>query len=67
MSEPTIYEISDEDRKRWRLQNIADLLRDADLPFTTKIEMIEGLIEIARSMHGGKLPRSPDEHTELKW
>jgi hypothetical protein len=48
----------------WRKQNIADLLYWADLPFAKKIELVEGMEEVARSIHGGKLPPSPDEHEE---
>jgi hypothetical protein len=62
MSAPNIKAISAEDRKRWERQNLADLLYWADLPFTDKIRMLEELEEVARAFHGGKLPRSPDEH-----
>ena len=64
MKRPTVRPISPEDRKLWERQNLADLLYWADLPFTKKIEMIEDLEEVARSIHGGKLPRSADEHGE---
>ena len=67
MSDPIIHPISDEDRKRWERQNIADLLEAANLPFTQKIRMIEEFEELARSIHRGKLPPSPDEHEELHW
>jgi hypothetical protein len=63
----TIKPVSAEERKRWKLQNIADLLRDADLPFRDKLQMIEGMVEVARAFHHGKLPPSPDEHPELQW
>ena len=64
MSAPKIYPISDREREMWRKQNIADSLYYVDLPFTAKIEMVEGIIEVARSIHGGKLPKSMDEHEE---
>jgi hypothetical protein len=65
MSEPTTkYSITPEEREMWRKQNIADLLYWADLPFAKKIELVEGMEEVARSIHGGKLPPSPDEHEE---
>jgi hypothetical protein len=49
-------------------QNRKDLLDWASLPLGKKIELIERMVQLARSMHGGKLPKSPDEHEELtKW
>ena len=48
----------------WRRHNIESLLEWASLPFTKKIQMVEDMIEVARSIHGGKLPPSPDEHEE---
>lgn len=48
----------------WRQHNIDSLLQWESLPFTTKIEMLEGMEEVARAFHGGKLLRSPDEHEE---
>ena len=59
--------ISTEEKELWRRQNIADLLDWADLPFTRKIQMLEEMEEVARSIHKGKLPCSPDEHDELRW
>ncbi len=59
--------ISTEEKELWRRQNIADLLDWADLPFTRKIQMLEEMEEVARSIHKGKLPRTPDEHEELHW
>jgi hypothetical protein len=67
MSAPLIYPISDEDRQLWAEQNIADLLETADLPFARKIQMLEEMDEVIRSIHQGKLPPSPDEHAELRW
>jgi hypothetical protein len=67
MDEPTLRPISQEERKLWRQQNIADLLECADLPFTKKILMLEQMEEVARAFHGGKLPPSPDEHEEPVW
>ena len=40
----------------WRRHNIESLLEWASLPFTKKIQMVEDMIEVARSIHGGKLP-----------
>jgi hypothetical protein len=64
MNRSSLKPISAEDRKRWERQNLADLLYWADLPFTTKIQILEDMEEVARAFHGGKLPRSPDEHEE---
>jgi hypothetical protein len=59
------YGISPEREKAmWRKQNIEDLLYWADLPFEQKLRLVEGMVDLARSMHGGKLPRSADEHQE---
>ena len=60
------YGISEErERAMWREQNRKDLLENASLPLGKKIDLLEGMIDMARSMHGGKLPKSPDEHEEL--
>jgi len=67
MDKPITRSLSQEERKLWRQQNIADLLECADLPFTKKIQMLEDMEEVARAFHGGKLPRSADEHEEQKW
>jgi len=62
------YGISPEqEREMWRNQNRDDLLYWASLSLAKKIELIEGLEEVARAFHGGKLPRSADEHEEQKW
>ena len=59
------YGISAErEREMWRKQNREDLLYWASLSFTKKIELLEGLEEVARAFHGGKLPRTADEHEE---
>lgn len=59
------YGISPEREKAmWAKQNVDDLMYWADLPFTTKLKLVEGMVEVARSMHGGKIPNSPDEHDE---
>ncbi|MEO5720013.1 MAG: hypothetical protein ABIR71_00910 [Chthoniobacterales bacterium] len=56
------YGISPErEKEMWRRQNLADLLFHADLPLTKKIQMLEELEELAKSMHGGKLPKSPEQ------
>jgi hypothetical protein len=62
MSAPTVRPISAEERKLWEQHNIETLREWASLPFTTKIQMVEELEKLARSMHGGKLPPSLDEH-----
>jgi hypothetical protein len=64
MKPPTIYPISEREREMWKKQNIADLLYYVDYSLTDKIKMVEGMVEVARSMHAGKLPPSPDEHQE---
>jgi hypothetical protein len=56
-SAPQLSGITPEEREMWRKQNIADLLYWADLPLAKKIELVEGMEEVARSIHGGKLPR----------
>jgi hypothetical protein len=48
----------------WRRHHIASLLEEAGRSFTDKIRMLEDLEEVARAFHGGKLPRSADEHGE---
>ncbi len=55
---------AEREREMWRKQNIADLLYYCDLPFTEKLRFVEGMVEVARSMHGGKILNSPDEHDE---
>ncbi|MGI8438564.1 MAG: hypothetical protein ACR2NX_16960 [Chthoniobacterales bacterium] len=56
------YGISGErEKEMWARQNLADLLYHADLPLTKKIQMLEDMEELAKSMHGGKLPKSPEE------
>lgn len=52
------------EREMWRKQNIADLMYWADLPLTTKLELIEGMEDFARAFHKGRFPNSPDEHEE---
>ena len=64
MSAPKVKRISAEERKLWEQHNIETLREWRAIPFTTKIEMLEGMEEVARSFHGGKLPPSPDEHEE---
>ncbi len=51
------YGISgDREKEMWRERNRADLLYWADLTLTKKIQMLEDMEEVAKSMHGGKLP-----------
>jgi hypothetical protein len=53
-----------EEKEAWRRHHIESLLEWADLPLTKKIQMLEEMEQVARSIHGGKLPPSPDEHEE---
>lgn len=56
------YGISAEREKAlWREQNRRDLLQYAFLPLTKKIQMLEDMEEVAKSIHGGKLPPRPSE------
>ena len=56
------YGISAErEKEMWARQNLADLLYHADLPLTKKIQMLEDMEELAKSMHGGKLPPSAED------
>ena len=48
----------------WRRHHIESLLESAGRSFTDKIRMLEGMEEVARAFHGGKLPRSADEHQQ---
>jgi hypothetical protein len=61
------YGISAEREKAmWRRQERADLLFYADLPFAQKIQMLEDMEELAKSMHGGKLPPSAEDNAAQK-
>jgi hypothetical protein len=51
------------EKEMWKRQNLADLLYYADLPLTKKIQMLEDMEEVAKSIHGGKLPPRPPEHS----
>jgi hypothetical protein len=53
-----------DEKEAWRRHHIESLLEWADLPLTKKIQMLEEMEQVARSIHGGKLPPSPDEHEE---
>jgi hypothetical protein len=55
----------EQEKAAWHRHHIESLLEWADLPFTKKIQMLEEMEEVVRSIHGGKLPRSADEHEEL--
>ncbi len=62
------YGISaEEEREMWRAHRREQLVCWAALPFAMKIQMLEGMEEVARAFHRGKLPRSADEHEEQKW
>jgi hypothetical protein len=56
---------AEKEKELWRRHHIESLLSWADLPLKTKIQMLEEMEEVARALHRGKLPRSPDEHEEL--
>jgi hypothetical protein len=64
VSARTINPISPEERTLWKKHNIETLREWRAIPLTKKIQMIEELEEVARSLHGGKLPPSADEHQE---
>lgn len=64
MNLPAVKSISPLERKLWEEHNIATLREWRAVPFTRKIQMVEEMIEVARSIHGGKLSRSPDEHEQ---
>lgn len=56
------FGISEEREKgMWRKQERADLLFHAHLPFAKKIQILEEMEKLAKSMHGGKLPKSPEQ------
>jgi len=55
---------AEKEHELWQRHHIESLLSWADLPFTKKIQMLEDMEEVARAFHGGKLPRSADEHEE---
>ncbi len=50
-----------QEKEMWERQNLADLLYHADLPLTKKIQMLEDMEEVAKSMHHGRLPKSPEQ------
>ncbi len=56
MNDSIVRPVSLEERKIWKQQNLADLLYWADLPLTKKIQMLEDMEEVAKALHGGKLP-----------
>ncbi len=64
MNPPRVKSISAEERKQWEKHNLDTLREWRAISFTEKIRMVEGIVEVARSIHGGKLPPSPDEHGE---
>lgn len=53
--------LPEREKEMWARQNVADLLFYADLPLTKKIQMLEDMEEVAKSMHHGKLPKSPEQ------
>jgi hypothetical protein len=61
MNAVNLRSISPEDRKRWEDHNIQTLREWRAIPFTEKIRMLEEMEDLARSMHGGKLPSKPSE------
>ena len=59
------FELSlEEEKQAWQRHHIESLLESASLPFSRKIQMLEDMEEVARALHRGKLPSSPDEHEE---
>jgi hypothetical protein len=64
MSVPKIDWFSPEERKRWEQQNGETLRKWAALSLTERIKLVEEMEAAARSIHGGKLPPSSDEHEE---
>ena len=64
MSVPKIDWFCPEERRNWEEQNTETLRRWAALSLTEKIKIIEEMEQVARSIHGGKLPPSPEEHEE---
>lgn len=59
MSAPTVKPISPEERKLWEQHNIQTLREWRAIPFTRKIQMLEDMEEVVRSIHGGKLTPRP--------
>jgi hypothetical protein len=66
MSEAIVKPISAEDRKRWEEHNLQTLREWRAIPFTQKIQMVEEMEVLARSMHGGQLPVPPSERKKAK-
>lgn len=54
----------EQEKAAWRKHRIESLVEWANLPLTRRVQMLEEMEEVARSIHGGKLPLSPDEHEE---
>ena len=52
---------AEEERAMWQRQNLIGPLYYADLPLTKKIQMLEDMEEVAKALHGGKLPVSPSQ------
>ena len=61
MNEAKGSKISAAERRLWEEHNIQTLREWRAIPFTQKIQMVEELEELARSMHGGRLPVPPSE------
>jgi len=56
------YGISPErEREMWDAHRREQLLHWASFTLTQKIQMLEEMEEVAKSMHGGKLPPRPSE------
>lgn len=64
VSVPKIDWFCPEERRRWEDQNIETLRKWAALSFTERIRILEEMEEVARSIHGGKLPPSPGQRGE---
>ena len=62
---PTIRELTANERDAWRKQNIADLLYQCDRSFAEKLELNEGMAEVAAAFYKKPLPGS-EKHVPLK-
>ena len=52
----------EKEKELWHKHHVESLLSWADLPLTAKIKMLGDMEETARALHGGKLPKTADEH-----
>ena len=61
MKDTTVKPISAEERALWEKHNLDTLREWRAIPFRKKIQMVEDMEEVARSIHGGKLPVPPSQ------